>query len=250
MKVIQCLYLLGHRKSNGLKSVNKNSSWQLAYLSEKGKFWDDCHCSAPFTRFTWNKTQEYPWLVSPRPMSCCWVFLAPCWPWVLLSAPETGILCWLCRRTEQTLLWPCLWGHFMKDMGFLWHSHLLEASYSPWLAMKWKTGWWTSHDVFQKAKMGMCSVLVRNRDLLGSRNSVNLDSKMEISAGRPERTWVLTICIVYLWGAFCSNCLLLLEQDPNPPNTLQRELQCPTTASAMQPLQCLTTELEAEVAPN
>lgn len=141
-------------------------------------------------------------------------------------------------------------GSFHERHGFSLVHTFTGSLLQPRLAMKWKTGWWTSHDVFQKAKMGMCSVLVRNRDLLGSRNSVNLDSKMEISAGRPERTWVLTICIVYLWGAFCSNCLLLLEQDPNPPNTLQRELQCPTTASAMQPLQCLTTELEAEVAPN
>lgn len=52
--------------------------------------------------------------------------------------------------------------------------------------MVWKTGGWTSYDEFQKAKTGMCSVLVRSRDLLGSRNCVNLDSKMEISAGRLE----------------------------------------------------------------
>lgn len=135
MKVIQILYLPGHWKSKGSKSVNKISARQLAYLSEKGKFWDDCQCSSPFICFTWNKTQAYPWLVSPRLMFCCWVFLAPGRPRVLLSAPDTGILCWFCRRMELTLLWPCLWGHFMEDMGFLWHTHLLKASYSsgwPW----------------------------------------------------------------------------------------------------------------------
>lgn len=66
-KVVQRLYLLRLWKSNASKCIHKNWAWQLAYVSEKGKFWVDCCCSAPFIYFTWNKSQEYPDLSVP-----CW----------------------------------------------------------------------------------------------------------------------------------------------------------------------------------
>lgn len=184
-------------------------------------------------------------------MPCCWVLLAPCWPWVLLYAPETGVLClhWLCRRMDHTLLCPCLGGHFMKDMGLPWHTHWLEVSYSPgWLESE--RGWTTSQDMFLKEKTGMCSVLARNRDLLGSRSGANLDPKTEISVCRPGSTSVLTICIVEPLGPNAISFWNRSSEEPDPPNTLQRELQCPTTVSAMQPLQRLTPESEAKIAPN
>lgn len=196
MKEIQCLCWLGHWKSEGSRSVNKNSAWQLAYLSEKGKFWDDYQCSAPFMCFTWNKTWEHPCLVSPRLMSCCWVLLLvglECCslPHRLASfADSAGGWSSHCSDPVFGVI-PCMEQRFSL-------AHTLPGSLlQPRLAMEWKIGGWTSHDVLQKAKMGMCSVLVRNRDLLGSRNCANLDSDLEISAGRPGRTSVLTVCIVH-----------------------------------------------------
>lgn len=108
MKVIQCAYLLRLWKSN--VSGSQTWAWQLAYLSEKGKFWDDCQCSAPFMYFTRNKTQEYPCLFSPRPMPCCSLLALSAsfcpWDWHPLlaltaqgwstqcSAPVFGVISW------------------------------------------------------------------------------------------------------------------------------------------------------------
>lgn len=127
---------------------------------------------------------------NPPDLSCCWVLLDPAWPWC----------CSLPQRMESfpgantALTLPS--GSF-RERCFFSGTHIYWKLLQPRLAMVWKTGVWTSYDEFQKAKMGMCSVLVRSRDLLGSRNCVNLDSKMEISAGRPGRAPVLTICIVH-----------------------------------------------------
>ena len=58
MKVIQRLCFLRLWKSKVSKCVRKNWAWQFAYLSEKGKFWEDCQRSAPWIYFTWNKIQN------------------------------------------------------------------------------------------------------------------------------------------------------------------------------------------------
>lgn len=170
MKEIQCLHLLGHWKGKGSKSINKISAWQLAYPSEKGNFWDDCQWSLYISHET--KPQNTPALSAPGPCpaaECCsWLALgaAPCprdWH-PLLTLQEGG------AHSALTLSL----GSFHQRYGFSL-AHTLTGSFlQPRLAMEWKTGGWTSQDVFQSAKMGMCSVLVRNKDLLGSRNCANL----------------------------------------------------------------------------
>lgn len=182
-------------------------------------------------------------------MSCCWVFLSPCWPWELPSRPR--LVSFACTDSVGGWSTHCS----VRAFGVIsWKTWVYPGTYVEWKSrserqedglhhkMCFKRGKpWCAQFLWEietsQAQEGVLIWIQRWRFLFAGLEAL-LGSPFALSTHKD----LSVLAAISFWNRS--------PEEPDPANTSQRELQCPTTACAMQRLQCLTPESEAKPDPN